>query len=118
MNNRIKQVRKYYGLSQTEFGKKIGVTIGVIRNLESGITSLSSPLLELFISTYNVNPMWLKTGDGDMLLPTLPESELVIKKLVSEYSLSDPVKETITRFLNLSHKEQDALVDIMKKIIR
>ena len=34
MNERIKQIRKALNLSQDDFGKKLGVTRGVITNIE------------------------------------------------------------------------------------
>ena len=34
MNEQIKELRKLLGLSQEEFGKKLGVTRGAITNIE------------------------------------------------------------------------------------
>lgn len=115
MNNRIKDIRKYFKLSQTEFGSKIGVTIGVIRNLEQGKTQLESPLFELFCKTFNVNPDWLLTGNGDMFIQN---NDSVIDNIKREYSLSDTAAQAITNFLNLSDAEQNALIETLKKIVK
>ena len=114
MFNRIKEIRKHMHLSQTEFGRKIGVTIGVIRNLETGTTTLTQPLFDLLCSTYNVNPEWLRTGNGDMFIKPDNDSLSYIK---NEYDLSDDAANFIQNFLELSGQKQDELLNILKELL-
>ena len=113
MNERIKLIRKYYKLSQTAFGEQIGVTLGVIRNLETGKTTLTSPLFELFCSIYNVNPEWLKTGNGEMFVPP---SESPFDEFANSLNLSDKAIKIIQGFSKLSKSEQDIFIDLAEKI--
>lgn len=64
--DRLKELRKTLKLSQTKFGEGIGVGLGVIRNLEDGITEPSTALVDLMSKVYNVDVVWLETGDGEM----------------------------------------------------
>lgn len=64
--DRLKELRKTLKLSQTKFGEGIGVGLGVIRNLEDGITEPSTALMDLMSKIYNVDVVWLETGDGEM----------------------------------------------------
>lgn len=64
--DRLKELRKTLKLSQTKFGESIGVGLGVIRNLEDGITEPSTALVDLMSKVYNVDVVWLETGDGEM----------------------------------------------------
>ena len=66
MNERIKELRKALKLSQTEFGNKFGVGLGVIRNFEYGLTVPSDVQLNLICVTFNVNREWLTDGTGEM----------------------------------------------------
>lgn len=64
--DRLRELRKSVGLSQTKFGERVGVGLGVIRNLEDGLTSPSPMFLDLICRTYGCDRIWLETGDGEM----------------------------------------------------
>ena len=68
VNDRINSLRKHLGLSQTAFGQALGVGIGVIKNIEYKFTEPKPEFLALVCKTYNVDPYWLETGDGEMFL--------------------------------------------------
>lgn len=113
MNERIKLIRKHYNLSQTAFGAPIGVTLGVIKNLEQGKTTLSSPLFELLCSVYKVNTEWLRTGKGDMLEQ---KDSSVVRIMAQEYNLTPAATEIIKNFLLLPQDEQNEFVELAQKI--
>lgn len=72
--DRIRELRKSLGLTQTEFGKKLGVGLGVICNFEYGNTVPNSLQLDLICRTYGCDRIWLETGDGEMFRePTIDE---------------------------------------------
>lgn len=70
VNERITLVRKSLKLSQTAFGEKLGVSRGVIKNIDESITTPKSEFLSLICKVYNVDPDWLETGEGEMFLPS------------------------------------------------
>lgn len=110
---RIKAIRNSLGLSQTAFGERIGVKIGVIRNLEDGVTQLCPPLFELFCKIYNVNPNWLYTGKGEMFLPNDNDTLSILQK---QYGLSDNAIKLLENFVHMDKIEQDELVKILSNL--
>ncbi len=66
MNERIKQVRKYYGLTQNEFGERIGVRGNTITGYENGLRSPSNAIIIAIAKEYNISESWLRTGEGEM----------------------------------------------------
>ena len=68
INDRIKQLRKSLNLSQTDFGKKLGVSRDVINNLDRSVVDPKPLMLDHICSVYNVNPDWLMHGTGEMFL--------------------------------------------------
>lgn len=64
--DRMRELRKALKLSQTKFGEGVGVGLGVIRNLEDGITAPSTALVDLISKVYNADVVWLETGVGEM----------------------------------------------------
>lgn len=67
VNERITQLRKSLGLSQTDFGKTLGVSRGIIKNIDEHHTTPKPEFIDLICRTHNVNPDWLMTGEGNML---------------------------------------------------
>lgn len=77
---RIAVIRKKLKLSRREFGEKIGVSESVIVNIEMNRLSRpdqKKPLYNLICSTFNVDPYWLKTGEGEMFLKKDDYDELM-----------------------------------------
>ncbi len=67
VNERIFELRKNsLKISQTEFAESVGVSRGVIVNLESGATTPKPQFLDLVCRVHNVNRDWLETGEGEM----------------------------------------------------
>lgn len=72
--DRLKALRKTLKLSQTEFGKRLGMGIGVICNFEYGNTTPNELQLDLICRTYGCDRIWLETGEGEMFRePTIDE---------------------------------------------
>lgn len=88
MNNRIKEVRDHFNLSRAAFGERLGVSGDVINNLERGRVDAKDHMILLICKEYDVNEEWLRTGEGEMLLPVNDEKELA--KLTVDFLKSEP----------------------------
>lgn len=76
MQNRIKEVRKLFGLNQTEFGAKLGVAQTTIGGYENGSRSVSDAIIKSICREFGVNEIWLRTGAGEMRRSRSREAEL------------------------------------------
>ena len=85
LKDRIKCLRNNQKLSQTEFGESLGTGIGAIKNLEAGITTLKPAMADLICRLYNVDPVWLETGQGEMF-----------RKLSRQEQIADFVGKALT----------------------
>lgn len=65
MKDRIKKLRKDFNLTQTEFGSSIGATRSMIASYEGGAVVPDETKRMLICTKYNVNPLWLETGEGE-----------------------------------------------------
>ena len=117
---RLKELRKAVGLSQTKFGEKVGVGLGVIRNLEDGLTSPSTAFLDLICRTYGCDRIWLETGEGEMFrTPTRDEqiTDFVGKTLFGDDD-SDFAKQLLSILAALDDngwKTLKAAAEVLKK---
>lgn len=64
MYSRIKVLRKLLNLSQDAFAEKLGVTRGSISLIEIGKNALTDQNVKLICLTFNLNEVWLRTGEG------------------------------------------------------
>lgn len=112
--DRVKVLRTALGLTQANFGKAIGLTSTAISHYESNDRALSNSTIKAICSTFGVNELWLKFGDGDMLLPNPTDS---IDKLVKCYKLKDDEATLIRRYLTLPADKRSTIMSYMQALI-
>lgn len=123
MNKRIREVRKALGLSQDEFGKRLGLTRGAITNIELNKVAPKPLFIDLLCSTFNINREWLETGEGEPFaeLTTNEEfaqicaqvvnddDESAMKVLKSYWGLGENSREIIMNLIDtLTEQEKGA----------
>lgn len=112
---RVKILRQALGMSQTDFGAKIGVTRGVINNLDRGLTDLQDPLLSLICSVFNARREWLETGEGEMFEPQDAEAPFYGAMGIITNDEPDSFRK---RFVIALAELDDAGLDAMEQFIR
>lgn len=65
MNTRIKYIRKEIGLTQAEFGERIGVTQNSVAQFELGRRNPSEQTIMMICREFHVSEEWLRTGKGE-----------------------------------------------------
>lgn len=65
---RVKEIRKALGLTLEKFGEKVGVGKTAISNIEKGNRNLTEQMTKSICREYNVDYMWLTTGEGEMFV--------------------------------------------------
>ena len=76
MNERIKEIRKALGLSQDEFGRRLGVTRGAVTNIELNKVAPKPLFVDLICREFGVNELWLREGIGEMFQERTRSEEL------------------------------------------
>lgn len=117
MKDRIKQVRKAVGLTQVEYGKRLGVAGNTITNYENGMREPSNAVITAICREFNINEEWLRTGNGHMLVD-MSRSELaakVVGKLLSDTD-DEFILNTFIALGQLSPQEWQVIKDFVHKI--
>lgn len=99
MNTRIKALRKYLKLNQTKFGEKIGLKQRTIADIERGRNSLTKRNFDNICRVFDVNPDWLKTGEGEMF--NKKGRDRYLELLIAEYGLTSEHKILLESILEL-----------------
>lgn len=110
---RIITIRKENGLTQTEFAERLNTTRPKIAAYELNRVNFDSAFLDYICKVFKINPEWLATGQGDMLIQS---KQSFVEKLSAEYGLSMTAQKIIECYLNLDEGQQ-ATVDSFFKII-
>lgn len=70
MNERLKLLRKTLKLSQDAFAERIGMKGSSISLLESGGRNITEQVIKSICREFNVDYIWLTTGDGEIFVDT------------------------------------------------
>lgn len=84
MNERIKELRKFLGLTLEKFGNRLGVTKVTISRLENGINSVTEQMFRSICREFDVSEKWLRTGEGDMFIIPEDDTAALVSNLLEE----------------------------------
>jgi transcriptional regulator with XRE-family HTH domain len=103
MKERLKRLRKFLGLTQGDFGKRIGMADTSISHMEAGRPPVNDQNLKLICLTFGVREAWLRDGTGEMM--------------DDEALLSDQERQLLDLFRQLSPKARVIVIEYVEKVI-
>jgi transcriptional regulator with XRE-family HTH domain len=113
---RIREVRNTLGLTLEKFGDRLGVTKVAISNIEKGNRNLTEQMTKAICREFNVDYMWLTTGDGEMFIDNDDDFFERIDRIMAG---EDEARKNLFKFmLELSDDDIAALDRLMKKAIK
>lgn len=119
MNERFKELRKALGLTQSEFGKILGLSTSGISEIEAGRRKVTEQHL-IMLSNYKkkiINIEWLRTGDGEMFVKMDREAELMTWAGSVLGSVDDSFKKRFVKMLSeLDDRDWETLEKIALKL--
>lgn len=107
MNTRIKKIRKSAGLTQEEFGKRIGSARNTIANYETGNRNPSNAVIASICREYNINEEWLRTGQGEMKKATQNELSDVLRQIAG--GNDEFIQDLVMAYMDLDDVSKQAL---------
>lgn len=77
MLQRLRDIRKTLGYTQTDFAKCLGITQTAYSMIENGIRPLSDKYIRVICMTFNISQEFLLAGQGKMFESSPYEKELI-----------------------------------------
>lgn len=68
IRSRLYQIREYLGLSQEEFGRRVGYSNPYVSQVERGLRGIFDRYLIAVCNEYDVSQDWLMKGTGPMFV--------------------------------------------------
>ena len=115
INERFIELRKACKKNQSEFSKILGLSRSGVTAIETGQRKVTEKHL-LMLSNweeYNVNIDWLRTGNGEMFLPTETDTLETIRQ---EYRLTDQQFKFVSNFLRLPENEKEIIFNFLASV--
>ena len=113
IGERIKELRKALGLTQTKFGDRIGLKQNSVALIETGRPTSDQTIFAI-CREFRVNEDWLRTGTGEMFVPS-PAS--IVDELAEEYHLCPEAQAMVEKFITLDPAAQLAVFDYMCAVV-
>lgn len=118
---RIRELRKNdLHLSQEEFGKKLGVSRGVIKNIELNVLAQpeqKEPLYKLICKEFNLSEDWLKYGKEPKYLTDENEDEYT--RAMIEIRVNDEkAKQAILDYWKLNEEDKKLFWTFFDRFIK
>ena len=106
---RIREVRKTLGLTLEKFGEKIGMKKNSVSQIENGKNSVTEQVVKSICREFNVDYIWLTTGDGEMFVDTDDDFIERIDRIIAG---DDEARKKLYKFmLELSDEEIGQIVE-------
>lgn len=87
MNERVKELRKFLGLSGEKFGERIGIKRNSLSQIETGKNNVSEQVIKSICREFQVNESWLRNGIGEMFVTHDIDDEFAM--IAGEIMISD-----------------------------
>lgn len=117
MNERLKQIREYTGLSQKEFSERIHIGSSTLAMLETGDRKIKDLHVSLICTAFSIDEHWFRTGEGDMLVHQTRDEKIAhfIGQVLKEEG--DTFKKRLINLLcALDEDDWEALEKIAQKM--
>jgi transcriptional regulator with XRE-family HTH domain len=110
MNERLKQIRKELGMSQTKFVEGTGISATAVGLFETGKTKkMSDSTMGALCDKHGINMGWLKHG-------TEPKFSDSVKNEIGNYILTNLEKKIIEMYLEIPPEKRESINRFIKDI--
>ena len=119
MKERISELRNVLGLSQREFGEKIGMSRDAIASYEYKHANPTGPALVAIEKVYGVRHEWLLTGEGEMFEPGRQENK-VVRAMMETHENDQTFRAIVDAYLRLGDRDRKAIrryIDLLAQSI-
>ncbi len=113
MEGRIKQIRKRNGLTQVEFGERLGLKGNTITTYETGLREPSESVIMAICREFGVNRSWLESGQGEMLAQTDEEQ---LDRIAQQYSTDPTFRAILSVYMQMSDQAREMFVDYVHQL--
>lgn len=114
MKDRIKLVRKNYGLTQKEFAERLGIKQNTVASYEMGRIGISDNVIFSICREFGINEDWLRNGTEPMKKSRNGKLSSYMSEIVT--GEDDFIRDLIEVYMELDTTSKEALKKIAKRM--
>ena len=114
MKERIKAIRKQFGLTQAAFGDRIGVKQNTVATYETGIREPIPAVISSICKEFDVSEEWLRTGEGDPFGPM--DRAKTVAKIVNRAMSRSPESDR-QKLISMATAADDAHIILLAQVL-
>lgn len=118
ISERIREIRKFYCLTQTELGRRMGISNTAVSKLESGENNVSEKNIMVLHNILNINEEWLRTGNGKMLDDVPQEDEYFKAATMLSKDNDELAMRTVIEYWKLDDKSKKAVWEFLERLMK
>ena len=117
MHTRLKKLRLELDISLAQMGADLNVSASAISLYENGKRNMTDRTIADLERVYNVNPVWLRTGEGEMFKEKTKETEIAEITAHLFQSVESDIRFKLIKIIdNLSDEQLETFRDIAKQL--
>jgi len=118
LNERIKKIRKYYGLTLEAFGKRVGITRSAVGRIEKGERKVTEQMILSICREFNVNEDWFRNGGSDDKMIKIEYGTSELNDFFAEITAGkDPfIADMLLKYKRLSPLHKKAIWEIYEEL--
>lgn len=105
-SNRLSELIKNLGITKTAFSERLNISQAFVSQMCSGTKIPSDRTIADICREFGVREEWLRTGEGDMLLPASEDDELVQALAYLQVNENDPMRDLLVAYWKLPENEK------------
>jgi transcriptional regulator with XRE-family HTH domain len=105
-HQRVGKLRERFALSQTEMAERVGLSLRAYQNYERGEREVPVALVRALYAEFRVNPVWLLTGSGSMIMSEEQPMRLDQKLLDRVVDAVEKFETGLDQALSVEHKSR------------
>ena len=105
-SNRLSELIKNLGITKTAFSERLNISQAFVSQMCSGTKIPSDRTIADICREFGVREEWLRTGEGDMLLPVSEDDELVQALAYLQVNENDPMRDLLVAYWKLQEKKK------------
>ena len=113
----IKKLRKYFGMTQTQFAEHLGKGMRTVQNWENGSNIPSVSVLTHICKTFGVSEAWLLTGKGEMFEKT-SNSQYAVGTNIIQSNGHGSVLQILTSSDRIKEAVNDDVQELVELIVQ
>ena len=122
INKRIMVLRKEIikneknkSYSRNDFAEKLGVTRGVIENIEYNRVEVKDNIINLICLTFNVNKKWLRNGIEPIFNENTEDKNII--DMLKKQGINPTVLEIIENYLQMDDDTRNIFIDYLEQSV-